>query len=96
MYDLKDVFAKQYFAHRDLLGKVSIKYVLPILAPKLTYSGLPLQNGAAASLAWSRLLFGELTDKEHAELFRDLREYSALDSYGMVAIWRALTSLVDG
>jgi Domain of unknown function(DUF2779) len=96
MYDLKDVFAKQCFVHRDLLGKASIKRVLPVLVPKLTYSNLPIQNGAAASLAWSQLLSAELSDKERAELFRQLREYCALDSYGMVAIWRALLSLVDG
>jgi hypothetical protein len=96
MYDLKDVFAKQYFVHPDLLGRVSIKYVLPVLAPKLTYSNLPIQNGAAASLAWSQLISGELSDKERPEVFRDLREYCALDSYGMVAIWRALLGLVDG
>jgi hypothetical protein len=96
MYDLKDVFAQQYFVHRDLLGKISVKRVLPVLAPKLTYSNLTIQNGAAASLAWSQLLSDELTDKERVELSRQLREYCALDSYGMVAIWRALLGLVDG
>ena len=96
MYDLKDIFAKQYFVHRDLLGKVSIKRVLPVLASMLTYSSLPIHSGAVASLAWSQLLSGELNEKERAKLFRELREYCALDSYGMVAIWRALLALVDG
>jgi hypothetical protein len=96
IYDLKDIFAKQYFVHRDLLGKVSIKRVLPVLAPELSYSSLAIQNGATAALAWRELLSGELTDKEAAELSAKLRAYCALDSYGMVAIWRALVGLVEG
>jgi uncharacterized protein DUF2779 len=96
IYDLKDIFAKQFFVHRDLLGKVSIKRVLPVLAPELSYSSLAIQNGATAALAWRELLSGELSDKEAAELGGNLRAYCALDSYGMVAIWRALVRLAEG
>ena len=96
MYDLKDIFAKQYFVHRDLLGKVSIKRVLPVLAPELTYSTLAIRNGASAALAWSELLSGELSSRESADLSGKLRAYCALDSYGMVAIWRALVVLTEG
>ena len=95
MYDLKDIFAKQYFVHRELLGKLSIKKVLPVLAPELTYSTLAIQKGATAALAWGQLLSGELSDKESAKLGGELRAYCALDSYGMVAIWRALIGLVE-
>ena len=96
IYDLKDIFAKQYFVHRDLLGKVSIKRVLPVLAPELSYSTLAIQNGATAALAWGQLLSEELNEKESADLGGKLRAYCALDSYGMVAIWRALVGLVEG
>jgi hypothetical protein len=95
MYDLKDVFAKQYFVSRNLLGKVSIKAVLPVLAPDLTYSTLAIRSGASAATAWGELLSGELSKKESDELSVRLRAYCALDSYGMVAIWRALVSLVE-
>ena len=95
MYDLKDIFAKQYFVHRDLLGKTSIKSVLPVLASELNYSTLAIRNGASAALAWSELLSGELTAKESTDLAAKLRAYCTLDSYGMVAIWRALVALVE-
>jgi hypothetical protein len=95
IYDLKDLFAKQYFVHREIFGKVSIKRVLPVLAPELSYSALAIQNGATAALAWSQLLSGELSDREAAAARRKLRDYCALDSYGMVAIWRALMILVE-
>lgn len=96
MYDLKDIFAKQYFVHRDLLGKTSIKTVLPVLAPELSYATLAIRNGASAALAWSELLSGDLSAKESADLGGKLRAYCALDSYGMVAIWRALVALAEG
>lgn len=94
-YDLMDIFSKQYFVHRDLLGSVSIKKVLPVLAPKLSYSPLGIQDGAMASLTWSRMIAGEIDEQECARLRANLRDYCALDSYGMYAIWRALAKLIE-
>ena len=94
-YDLMDIFSKQYFVHRDLRGSVSIKKVLPVLAPELTYSNLEIQDGAMASLTWSRMISGEIDDRECGRLRASLRDYCALDSYGMYAIWRALTNLIQ-
>jgi Domain of unknown function(DUF2779)/Domain of unknown function DUF83 len=94
-YDLMDVFSKQHFVHRDLRGSVSIKKVLPVLAPELSYSHLGIQDGATASLTWARIISGEIDDQECAQLRENLRDYCALDSYGMYAIWRALTNLIQ-
>jgi uncharacterized protein DUF2779 len=95
IYDLKDIFAKQYFVHKALLGKISIKRVLPVLVPELTYANLSIQNGTAASLAWKELLSGDLSNAEEAMLRGKLSGYCALDSYGMFAIWRALWALAN-
>lgn len=96
IYDLMDIFTKQYFVDKNLLGKVSIKKVLPVLTPDLSYSPLAIHDGAAASLAWSKLLSAALAPEDSKELYRQLREYCTLDSFGMYAIWRALISLSDG
>jgi hypothetical protein len=96
MYDLKDIFSKQYLVDRSFFGKVSIKSILPVLAPELSYSTLVIQSGAAAALAWRQILSGELSEKECTDLCRNLRDYCALDSYGMYAIWRALFGLLEG
>jgi hypothetical protein len=93
--DLMDIFSKQYFVHRDLRGSVSIKKVLPVLTPELSYSNLGIQDGAVASLTWGRIISGEIEDEECARLRANLRDYCALDSYGMYAIWRALTNLIQ-
>ncbi len=94
-YDLMDIFSKQHFVHRDLCGSVSIKKVLPVLTPELSYSNLGIQDGAVASLTWGRIISGEIDDQECARLRANLRDYCALDSYGMYAIWRALTNLIQ-
>ena len=94
LYGLKDIFAKQYVVHKDLCGKVSIKNVLPVLTPHLSYSSLTIHDGAMASLEWSKLLSGQLNNEERSALCEQLREYCALDSYGMYAIWQALMSLI--
>jgi Domain of unknown function(DUF2779)/Domain of unknown function DUF83 len=94
-YDLMDIFSKQYFVHKDLCGSVSIKKVLPVVAPELSYSKLGIHDGAVVSLTWSKIISGEVDEQECPRLRADLRDYCALDSYGMYAIWRALTNLIQ-
>jgi hypothetical protein len=94
VYDLMDIFTRQYFVHKDLCGKVSIKKVLPVLAPQLSYSSLAIHDGAIASLVWMKMITGQLTEDERAKLRGQLREYCALDSFGMYAIWQALMGLI--
>lgn len=96
IYDLMDIFTKQYFVHKNLFGKVSIKKVLPVLTPELSYSPLEIHDGAAASLAWSKLLSAALGPEESKDIYGHLREYCTLDSFGMYAIWRALITLSEG
>ncbi len=95
LYDLMDMFSKQYFVHKDLCGKVSIKNVLPVLAPHLSYSSLGICDGATASLVWSKLISNVLSNEENRRRYGQLREYCALDSYGMYAIWQALRTLAE-
>ena len=41
-YDLMDVFTAQHYVHKDFRGSTSIKKVLPVLAPELSYKNLAL------------------------------------------------------
>lgn len=94
LYDLMDIFSKQYFVHKHFWGKLSIKKVLPVLTPQLSYSPLEIHDGATASLVWSKVMSGQLNGHERDQLYEHLREYCALDSYGMYAIWQALLTLI--
>jgi len=92
--DLEDVFSKQSYVHPGFKGRSSIKSVLPVLVPKLSYKALEIQEGASASEAWNRMVSGELTKTEAEETAHDLLKYCALDTLAMVEIWRVLESEV--
>jgi hypothetical protein len=94
MYDLKEIFSKQYYVHKNLWGKVSIKNVLPVLAPHLNYSSLDIQEGGTASVTWSKIVSGRLSEEECNQLREALKKYCGMDSYAMYAIWRALHDMV--
>lgn len=96
MYDLKEIFANQYFVDPHFRGSTSIKSVLPVLAQHLSYKNFAIQDGTAASRAWGDLLSNALTGEEARTLRNQLAEYCALDSYGMVAIWGALGKVAGG
>jgi hypothetical protein len=94
IYDLKEIFSKQYYVHKDLWGKVSIKKVFPVLAPQLKYSSLEIQEGATASITWSKIVSGRFSVGECNQLCDALKKYCGMDSYAMYAIWRALNDML--
>jgi hypothetical protein len=94
IYDLKEIFSKQYYVHKNLWGKVSIKNVLPVLAPHLNYSSLDIQEGGTAAVTWSKIVSGRLSEQECNQLCEALKNYCGMDSYAMYAIWRALHDMV--
>lgn len=94
VYDLEDIFKKQHYVHKDFKGSSSIKKVLPVLAPELSYKDLEIREGGSAAEAWDRSVRGGIGEKEREEIFHNLREYCKLDTYAMYAIWNELYKLV--
>jgi Domain of unknown function(DUF2779). len=94
VYDLRDVFSKQYYVHKNLWGKTSIKKVLSVLTPELSYKELDIREGATASAAWPKIVWGEVDETERKRICDALLKYCGLDSYAMYSIWRALHSLL--
>jgi hypothetical protein len=94
LVDLRDVFADQLYVHPDFRGSTSIKAVLPVLCPELSYEGLAIRGGASASNAWWRMVSPMASPGERDELARALRTYCALDTYAMYAIWHVLWQVV--
>lgn len=89
--DLRDIFTEQHFVHPDFKGRTSIKYVLPVLAPELSYKELYIQEGATASDTWNKIVNGEFSEKEMAEKTKHLCTYCERDTYAMFVIWRYLS-----
>ncbi|MFB6181684.1 MAG: DUF2779 domain-containing protein [Candidatus Magasanikbacteria bacterium] len=92
--DLKIPFSEGWFVDKEFFGSASIKNVLPVLVPELSYSELEVQDGQAAQRKWmDAVLRDKEIDKE--ELFDELIEYCELDTLAMVEIWRVLRKTVN-
>ena len=91
--DLMDIFTNQHFIHPKFKGKTSIKYILPVLAPDLSYKALDIKEGATASNTWNQIVSGELTKEEALEKTKQLLTYCELDTYAMYRIWKYLMDL---
>jgi hypothetical protein len=94
--DLRDVFSKQYYVHPSFRGSTSIKAVMPVLVPELSYEGLAIKEGAMASEQWWKMTDGETAAGERERIAQALRTYCALDSYAMYAIWKKLHRVIAG
>ncbi len=91
--DLEEVFKKQYFVHPGFKGRTSIKSVLPVLAPNLSYKELDIQEGATASDTWNKIVSGGYSNDESLRKVENLKTYCALDTYAMYAIWKYLKTM---
>ncbi len=90
IYDLRDIFDNQLYVHKDFLGKTSIKNVLPVMVPELSYKDFAVQDGGMASTAWNKLMTEELSEEDKQKIIQDLKIYCGLDAYAMYAIWQEL------
>lgn len=86
--DLLDVFRKHYI-DPAFKGSNSIKAVLPVLCPDLSYKTLDVRNGEDAQAAWARLISCEDAE-EKTRLAQCLRAYCGLDTLAMVRIYEVL------
>lgn len=73
------------YHHPDQKGSNSMKAVLPALTGQ-GYEKLAIQEGGAASREFLRVTFGDVTAAERRRVRRDLEEYCARDTLGMVQI----------
>ncbi|WP_306051163.1 DUF2779 domain-containing protein [Oceaniradius stylonematis] len=90
MADLEDVFKVDYVDAR-FDGSTSIKKVLPIVCPDLSYHELAVQDGASAMVAWRKMLDAETEDSD--AIASNLLGYCELDTFAMVEIYRFLMKL---
>ncbi|MCP4140484.1 MAG: DUF2779 domain-containing protein [Chloroflexi bacterium] len=93
IYDLGDFIADGHYLHPDFFGSWSIKKVLPVMAPELSYKEMEIAKGDQAMMAWWKIISGELPEEHIEKMKRSLLAYCKLDSYAMVAIFMKLSQL---
>jgi hypothetical protein len=94
VYDLMDIFANGYYAHPDFMGSASIKKVLPVLVPELSYKDLAIGEGMTAQVQWMKAARGLMSDEEAARLYEHLIIYCGQDTLAMVRIFEVLQSVI--
>jgi hypothetical protein len=84
---------KGHFYHSAMRGSFSIKNVLPVVAPELSYADLDeIQEGTAAQVAYLFATRDPRTSFERkAELENNLRMYCRQDTWAMVELAHFLT-----
>ena len=93
-YDLMKIFSENLYIHPEFKGKTSIKKVLPVLVPSLSYEELGISEGLAATIKWFRAAtWTSMSDAERLQIFNDLQEYCELDTFAMVEIFNVLAAL---
>ncbi len=91
MVNLEDVFKLDYVDGR-FKGSTSIKKVLPIVCPHLSYSALTVQDGTAAMEIWASMTQPYCSEATKAETRAQLLEYCKLDTFAMVEIFNKLVN----
>lgn len=92
MYDLEDIFKKDYMDYR-FHGSSSIKKVLPILCPELNYNELDVQNGTMALDTWGRMVLDPEFPDDIETTRKNLLEYCKLDTLAMVELYKKIKDL---
>jgi hypothetical protein len=96
MVDLMVPFSTGLITNPAFQGSSSIKKVLPVVAPELSYKNLVIQEGETAQRAWmDAALFNIGTEASRQELYQNLLKYCELDTLAMVRIWEWLTRQLE-
>jgi hypothetical protein len=85
---------KNHYCDSRFGGSNSLKCVLPILVPELSYKGLDVQEGGTAMAEYARMI--SLPDgKEKQKIKKNLLEYCKLDTLAMVEIHKVLSGILN-
>ena len=89
LWDLYPVIKEHYY-HPAFQGSYSIKSVLPVMVPELSYRDLVIREGAQAASEYYRMVFVEEDWIEQTKIKDALLQYCARDTMAMVRLRRAL------
>lgn len=94
LWDLAEPFKKAMWADPAFEGSWSIKKVLPVLVPDMTYDGMAIAEGTAAMRAYARLMHPTCGNTERAQIMDELSEYCGQDTMAMVRILEKIEETV--
>lgn len=90
MVDLEIPFQQDWYAVKEFRGSSSIKAVLPVLIPDLSYKELGIQDGLTTGRIWIEIVIDKKNDSDKEKMFEEMRKYNTLDTLAMVEIYKKL------
>ena len=91
--DLMVPFKTKHYDDPRFEGSASIKKVLPVVCPELSYKDLGIQDGNSAQRLWMQAVLDETRADEKERILADLIEYCKMDTWAMVRIWQELLKI---
>ncbi|MFH1601665.1 MAG: DUF2779 domain-containing protein [Candidatus Shapirobacteria bacterium] len=94
IHDLMIPFSEMWFVDKDFFGSASIKNVMPVLAPELSYKELGISDGLFARRMWTQTVLEGKNQSERKRIMADLSKYCTLDTFAMVRILEELQKII--
>lgn len=91
--DLMIPFYAGWVNDASFCGSASIKKVLPVLVPDLSYSVLAIHEGGTAQRLWMEAVLDQKHSDRREQIMTDLIDYCRLDTLAMVKIHQWLINL---
>ncbi|MEW6558953.1 MAG: DUF2779 domain-containing protein [Pseudomonadota bacterium] len=85
LVDLLPLFRQHYY-HPAMMGKTSLKDVLPTIAPDLAYDDLEVAKGTQASEEFQRILLQQITDDKRESTRQALLRYCERDTEALARV----------
>ncbi|MGK5088951.1 DUF2779 domain-containing protein [Bdellovibrionota bacterium FG-2] len=92
--DLEVPFDRGWYVDSAFKGSTSIKNILPLLVPDLSYDSLPIRDGATAYLQYLEMISAKTSKQKRAAIRKALLSYCELDTLAMVKILSFLMEVV--
>jgi hypothetical protein len=92
--DLMVPFKSKIYDDPRFEGSASIKQVLPVLCPELSYKDLGIQEGGSAQRLWMEAVLDDKRADQKEQILADLLEYCKLDTLAMVEIYKRLVAVL--
>lgn len=94
-FDLYEIFSKMQYFDLNFKGSASIKKVLPVLIPEMTYDWMNIWKWDVAMQTLKNLISWNISDKkERSQKIQDLLVYCRQDSLAMLEIYERLLKII--
>lgn len=92
MFDLMQIFKynRRLYVKSEFHKSASLKDVLPVMCPELSYESLVIREGGEASASWPILTDPKTPENDKSKLAKDMLEYCKRDTEAMVCILKKL------